>query len=120
MRLFLAISLLLKVVKKNSQGPSLLAKISNDRTTGPHSLLHLTLGIQLGQSTPSTQILTAVHHNHGDFTLGAESTNELFVLLVFAVLGEAAETGGAAVECLGAFVESFAESVVDECLFEYL
>jgi hypothetical protein len=51
-----------------------------------------------------------------DFTLGAESTNELFVFLILAVLGETAETGRAAVKSLGALVESLLESVMDKSL----
>lgn len=55
-----------------------------------------------------------------DFALGAKSTNELFVFLILAVFGEAAETGRAAVKSLGALVESLLETVVDKSLLEDL
>ena len=55
-----------------------------------------------------------------DFSLGAKSTNELFVFLILAVLGEAAETGRAAVKSLGALVESLLQSIVDKSLLEDL
>ena len=112
--------MLLEVVKKNRQGPCLLTKVSDDSTTGPDSLLHLTIGIKLGQSTPCSQILAAVNHDDRDFTLGAESADELLVLLVLAVLGKTAKTGGAAVEGLGTFMEALAETIMDKCLFEDL
>jgi len=120
MSLFLAIGLLLKVIKKNGQSACLFTEVGNDSTTGPDSFLHLTISIKLGQSAPCTQILAAINHDDGDFTLSAESADELLVLLVFAVLSETAETGRAAVESLGAFVKSLTETVMNKGLFENL
>jgi len=99
-----SISLLLKVVKKNGEGAGLLSEIGDDGTRGAHSLLHRAFSIELGKSTPRTEILPAVHHDDGHLSLSAQSTNELLVLLVLAVLGEAAEAGRATVEGLGALV----------------
>eukprot|EP01083_Nonionella_stella_P310031 1100089_1 len=70
--LFLAISLLLEVIKKDSQSPGLLAEVGDDSTAGPDGLLDLAIGIQLGQSAPSSQILSAVDHDHGDLALSAQ------------------------------------------------
>ena len=102
--LFLTIGLLLKVVKENGKSPGFLTKIGNDGTAGPDCLLDLTIGIQLGQTTPGTQVLTAIDHDYGDLTLSTKSTDELLVLLILTVLGKAAKTGGTTVEGLGAFV----------------
>jgi hypothetical protein len=55
-----------------------------------------------------------------DFTLGTESTNELFVFLILAILGKAAKAGRTAVKSLGTLVESLFETVVDESLLEDL
>ena len=101
--LFLAL-LLLKVIKENRQGASFLAEVSNDGATRPNRLLYLTFGIKLSQSTPGTEFLSSFNHDDGDFSLGTEGTNELLVLLVFAVLGKAAKTSGTTVKSLGTLV----------------
>ena len=118
--LFLSIGLLLEVIQKNSQGAGLLTKVGDYGTASPDGLLYLTIGIKLGQSTPGTQVLTAVNHDDGNFTLGAESTDELLVFIILAVLSKTAETGGTAVEGLSALVESLAETVVNEGLLKNL
>ena len=120
MDLFLAICLLLKVIKKDRQRPGLLSEVGDHSATRPDSLLDLAIRIELGQSTPGTQVLAAINHDDRDLALGAECADELLVLLVLAVLGEAAKAGGAAVEGLGAFVQALAETVVNESLFEDL
>lgn len=118
--LFLTIGLLLKVVKKDRKSPGLLTEVGDDSTGSSDGLLNLTIGIQLGQSAPSTEVLSRVNHDNGDLTLSAQSTDELLVLFVLTVLGKAAKTGGAAVEGLGTFMETLAESVMNEGLFEDL
>lgn len=55
-----------------------------------------------------------------DFTLRTESANKFFVLFVFAVLGETAETSRAAIKSLGTFMESLLETIVNESLLEDL
>ena len=118
--LFLAIGLLLEVVKQDSQCPGLFTEVGDNSAAGPDSLLDLTLGVQLGQSAPGTQVLSTVNHDHGDLTLSAQSTDELLVLLILAVLSKAAKTGGTAIKGLGALVESLTESVVDKGLLKDL
>ena len=118
--LFFTIRLLLEVIEKNRQRASLLPEFGDDRAARPHGLLDLALGVELGQPAPRTQILAGVDHDHGHLALGAQSADELLVLLVLAVLREAAETGGAAIEGLGALVKPLAESVVYEGLLQDL
>jgi len=110
----------LEVIQKNSQSPGFLTKISDDSAGSTDSLLDTTFFIELGKSAPGTKVLSRVNHNDGDLSLSTKSSNKLFVLLVFTVLGETAETGGAAVEGLGTLMKAFAETIVDEGLLEYL
>lgn len=119
-RLLLSVGLLLEVVEEDSQGAGLLTEVGDDSAAGPDGLLHLAVGIELGESAPGTEVLAAVDHDDGDLALGAEGADELLVLLVLAVLGEAAEAGRAAVEGLGALVKALAEAVVNEGLLEDL
>lgn len=95
--LFVTIGLLLEVVEKHRQRARLLPKFGDDGAARPDGLL-----------------------DHGHLALGAQSADELLVLLVLAVLREAAETGGAAIEGLGALVKPLAESVVHESLLQDL
>jgi hypothetical protein len=118
--LFLTIGLLLKVVKKDRKSPSLLTEVGDNGAGSPDGLLDLTIGIQLGQSAPGTEVLSRVNHDNTDLTLSAQGADELLVLFVLAVLGKAAKTGGAAVEGLGTFMETLAESVMNEGLLEDL
>lgn len=118
--LFITVRLLLEVVEKYRQRASLLTEVGDDRAARPDGLLNLSVGVELGQSAPRSQVLAAVDHDNGYFALGAEGANELLVLLVLAVLGEAAESGRAAVEGLGALVQSLAKSIVDEGLLQHL
>jgi hypothetical protein len=55
-----------------------------------------------------------------NFTLGTESPDELFVLLVFAIPRKTTKSGRATIKCLGAFMKSFFETVMDKGLFEDL
>ena len=118
--LFVTIGLLLEVVEKHRQRARLLPEFGDDGAACPDGLLDLALGIELGQPAPRTQILAAVDHDHGHLALCAQGADELLVLLVLAVLREAAETGGAAIEGLGALVKPLAESVVHESLLQDL
>lgn len=100
----LFILLLLKIVKEYRQGTSFLPKVSNNGTACPHCLLHLTVSIELGQPTPSTELFSTIDHDDRDFAFGTEGTNELLVLLVFAILGKTAKTGRTTIEGLGTLV----------------
>ena len=55
-----------------------------------------------------------------DFTLGTESPDKLLVLLVFAISRKTTKSGRTTVKCLGAFMKSFFETVMDKGLFEDL
>jgi hypothetical protein len=55
-----------------------------------------------------------------NLTLSTESLDELLVFLILAVLGEAAETGCAAIQGLGTLVETLFESSVDHGLLQDL
>jgi hypothetical protein len=117
---FLLISLILEVVKEHRKRARLLPEVGDDRAARPDGLLHLTVGIKLGQSTPGPKVLPGVDHDHGYLPLGAQGAYELLVLLVLAVLSEAAQSRRAAIEGLGAFVQSLAQSVVNEGLLQDL
>jgi len=117
-RLFLL--LVLKIIKKNRQCTGLFPKVGDHRTRSSHSLLDLSIIIQLCKTAPGSQILAAIDHDNRNLSLGAKGTDEFLIFFIFTIFGETAETGGATVKCLGAFVEAFAESIVDEGLLQNL
>ena len=116
----LLIGLLLEVVQKDGEGAGLLAEVGDDGAGSADGLLDVALLVELGEAAPGTKVLAGVDHDDGHLSLGAEGTDKLLVLLVLAVLGEAAEAGGTAVQGLGALVQSLLEAVMDEGLLEDL
>jgi hypothetical protein len=119
--LFLSgISLLLEVVKKDSEGTSLLSEFGNDGTARTNGLLDGTILIELGKTAPRTQVLSSVDHDHRDISLSTQGTDQLLVFLILAILGKAAKTSRAAVKSLGALVQALLETIVHERLLEHL
>lgn len=116
----LVLSLILKVILEDSQSTAFLTELSYNTARSSYSLLDGTIIIELGESTHGSKVLSIIHHNDRNFSFGTKGTDELFVLFVLTVLGEAAETGRAAVKCLGALVESLAETIVDKGLLQDL
>ena len=105
--LFLCVGLFLKVIKQNWQGSCLFPEVFDDCTRCPYGLLHTPIIVELRQSTPSTKVLTTVYHDYRHLSLLTKSADKLFVLLVLAILGQAAETSLAAIEGLGTLVKAF-------------
>jgi len=114
------IGLLLKVIKKDGEGMGFFSEISDDSARSTDSLLDGTIIINLGKTTPGTEVLTGLDHNNMHFTLSTKSADEFLVLLVFAVLRKTAKTGRTAVESLSAFVKSLLKSIMDKSLLEDL
>lgn len=115
-----SIGLLLEVIQKNRKGAGLFTEIGDDGAGRANGLLDGTVVVKLGESAPGTEVLSGFDHDNVDLTLGTESLDELLVFLVLTVLGEATQTGAAAIECLGALVESLLQSSVDHGLFQDL
>ena len=115
-----SIGLLLEVIQENREGAGFFTKVGDDGAGRSDGLLDAAVVVELGESAPGTEVLSGFDHDDVNLTLGAESLDELLVLVVVAVLGEAAETGGASVQGLGALVESLLQSTVDHGLFQNL
>lgn len=107
-------------IQKDGKSTGLFTEIGNDGARSADSLLDTTIIIELGKSAPGTKVLSGLYHDNMDFTFGTESLDELFVLVILAILGEAAETGRAAIQSLGALVKTLLESSVDHGLFKDL
>jgi len=119
-RLGLGVGLLLEVIQEDRECTGLLTKVGDDGARGSDGLLDGAVVVELGESAPRTEVLSGVDHDDVDLSLGTESLDELLVFVVLAVLREAAQSGGAAIEGLGALVESLLESSVDHGLFQDL
>jgi hypothetical protein len=110
----------LEEIQKDGKSTGLFTEISNDGARSTDSLLDTTIIIELGKPTPGTKVLSGLDHDNMDFTFGTETLDELLVLVILAILGEATETGRAAIQSLGALVKTLLESSVDHGLFEDL
>jgi hypothetical protein len=90
----------LHVVKDHVQGGGLLTEVSDDGDGALHSLAHVALGIELGQAAPLADLSAGVGHDQVHARLGAQSLNQLLVLLVVAVLSQDAQTSSAGIQSL--------------------
>ena len=112
--------MLLEVIKKDGEGMGFFSEISDDSARSSDSLLDGAIIINLGKTTPSTEVLTGLDHDNMDFTLSTKGADEFLVFLVFAILRKTAKTGRTAVESLSALVKSLLKSIMDKGLFEDL
>jgi hypothetical protein len=110
----------LKEIQKNRKGTGLFPKVSNDSARSSYCLLYRTIVVKLGKTAPGTKVLSSFDHDNMDFTLGTKTLDELLVLVVLAILGQAAQTGCSAIQGLGTFVKTLLESTVDHGLFKDL
>lgn len=92
----------LHVVEHHVEGRALLAEVSDDGNGAAHGLADVALSIELGQAAPFTDLSAGIGHDQVDTALGAQSLDELLVLLVVAVLGEDAQASTSTVQGLHA------------------
>jgi hypothetical protein len=114
------VSLLLEKVQKNRKSTGLFSKVGDNSTRSSNGLLHTTIVVKLGKTAPSTKVLTSFDHDNMNFTFGAKSLDELLVLIVLAILGQAAQSRRSAIQCFGTFVKTLLKSTVDHGLSKNL
>ncbi len=91
----------LDVFKNNAEGWGFLTEVSDNSARSANNLLGSTIFIELGQTAPFTDILTAVNHDEVNTTFLAKSLDEAFVFLVVAVICKAAKTSSTSIKSLG-------------------
>jgi len=116
----LFISLVFKIILEYSKCTSLLTKLGDYCARSTDSLLDGALLIKLGKTAHSTEILSSINHDDGNLTLCAESTDELLVLIILAILCKTAETSRTAVKGLCTLMKSLLETIMDEGLLKNL
>jgi hypothetical protein len=86
----------------------------------PNDFTRVALPIDLAQASPSTEDFSISDFDEVDFVLGAESFDELNVLSFRACFDEDAKVGLAFVKGFRAFSETTSQTVVNECVLQYL
>lgn len=114
------VSLLLKEIQKNGESTRLFSEVGDNGARSSDCLLDRAIVVKLGKAAPGAKILSCFDHHNMDLTLGAKTLDELLVLIVLAVLGQAAQTGCSAIQGLGAFMKTLLESTMDHGLFKNL
>jgi hypothetical protein len=92
----------LDVVEDNVEGSGLLSEIGDNGDGAADSLADSAISVELGKTNPLAELSTSVSHDEGNRALGAESLDKSGVLIIVAVLGKDAKSGGTSVKCLGA------------------
>lgn len=100
----------LEEVEEDVERVAVLTELGDDGARAAHDLLRLTLAVDLAETAPlaDTIVLALLNHDEMDALLLAERAHEACVLLVVAVLRQAAELGGVGVECLGRLAQAAA------------
>lgn len=99
---------------------ALLTVVTDDNARAADDLSGVALTVDLAQTSPGAEGLGVRDLEEVNLVLGAESLDELDVLLLVARLDEDAEVGLAAVKGLGALAQATGKTVVDQSLLEDL
>lgn len=96
------ISLGSNIVQDDVKGGGFLTIVGDHGARAADNLACSAIGIALSKTAPLSELSAGIDHDKVDTRLVAQGLDQLHVLVVVAVLGEAAEAGSASVEGLSA------------------
>jgi hypothetical protein len=108
------------VLEEEVKGLGLLTVVGDTDTRAGNDLAGVTLGIDLAETSPLTELGVVRDSHHVDAVLGAESLDELLVGRLRAVIGKDAEVHTALVEHAGTLAEAASDAIVAHGLLEDL
>jgi hypothetical protein len=103
---------------ENSKTLSLLTIVSNNAGRASNNLASLTLGVNLAETCPLSELLGFSDGNQVDRLLSAKSLDELLVIWLVAIVSEDTELGLTTLNGAARLVEATSEAIVVEGLLE--